>query len=314
MSNSQELEQMVADIAEDLTSGAAELALRAISIYRFFLENSEEHLAPAALKGQLADLSEKIFMAQPAMAPLFNLGNEIMLAADEAESRQELQNRCLKAADQFEMRLCESAARIAETTSKLVPFGQTVFAYSFSTTVVSSLLHARSQQKPFRVVCTESRPSMEGRKLATMLASAGVDVTHSFDSSMGLYLPSCRVAFMGVDAVARPGIVNKVGSWLLALACRELQIPIFALAGTEKFVSDDLLFSFEDHERPGNEIWNDPPQGVQVVNRQFELIPFNWIAGLVTEEGILRTEEDAARFVDKLKVHPDLESRILSKI
>jgi translation initiation factor 2B subunit (eIF-2B alpha/beta/delta family) len=153
---------------------------------------------------------------------------------------------------------------------------------------------------------------MEGRKLAQMLASAGVEVTHTFDSAMGLFLPSCTVAFMGVDAVARPGIVNKVGSWLLALACRELKIPIFALAGTEKFVTDDVLFSFEDHERPGSEIWDKPPEGVRVVNRQFELIPFNWIAGLVTEEGILRSEEDVEKYVDRIKLHPELEARVLS--
>lgn len=313
MSSSQELKQMVSAIGEDLTSGAAELALRAINIYRALLESPGEK-SPAQLRSQLAEVSEMLIQAQPAMAPLFNLANEILHASDGAESSEELASSCLKASDQFETRLCESAAKIAETTSKLVPWGQTVFAYSFSSTVVSSLLNAKSQQKPFRVVCTESRPSLEGRKLAAMLASAGVDVTCSFDSSMGLYLPSCRVAFMGVDAVARPGIVNKVGSWLLALACRELQIPIFALAGTEKFVSDDLLFSFEDHERPGAEIWSDPPAGVRVVNRQFELIPFNWIAGLVTEEGILRSEEDAARFVDKIELHPELESRILSKL
>lgn len=311
MDNSQELSLMVSDIAEDLTSGAAELGLRSVVIYRQLLNNAATANI-AALKAQIAELSHKLITGQPAMAPLFNLANDILFAADSAQSVDELISTCIKTADKFESRLCESASRIAESTSKLVPWGQTVFAYSFSTTVVSSLLNAKSQQKPFRVVCTESRPSMEGRKLATMLASAGVEVTHTFDSAMGLFLPSCKVAFMGVDAVARPGIVNKVGSWLLALACRELKIPIFALAGTEKFVTDDILFSFEDHERPGSEIWDNPPSGVRTVNRQFELIPFDWIAGLVTEEGILRNEDDVAKYVDNIKVHPALESYALS--
>lgn len=154
---------------------------------------------------------------------------------------------------------------------------------------------------------------MEGRKLATMLASAGVEVVHTFDSAMGLFLPNCRAAFMGVDAVARPGIVNKVGSWLLALACRELNIPLYALSGTEKFVTDDVLFSFEDFERPGTEIWSDAPKGVSVMNRQFELIPFSWIAGLVTEDGILRSEADVEKYVDAIQVHPELESHAFSR-
>ncbi len=305
MGGSQELEQMLSDIAEDLTSGAAELGLRAINIYRYLIENAQSK-SISAIKGEIQDVSVKLVKGQPAMAPLFNLANDILNAAEPAKTFEELEAQCLKAADQFENRLCDSASRIAEATSKLVPWGETVFAYSFSSTVVSSLLNAKSQQKPFRVVCTESRPSMEGRKMAEMLARAGVEVTHTFDSAMGLLLPSCRVAFMGVDAVARPGIVNKVGSWLLAMACRELKIPIFALAGTEKFVTDDVLFSFEDHQRPGTEVWDKAPENVRVINRQFELIPFDWIAGLVTEEGILRKEEDVAAYVDKIELHPAL--------
>lgn len=309
MGSSQDLQQMVSTIADDLTSGAAELGLRAINIYRHILDNAS---TAASAKADLAKVSGELIKGQPAMAPLFNLANDMLFEADKHSDLLALKESCQQVADSFEARLCNSASAIAEATSKLVPWGETVFAYSFSSTVVSSLLNAKSQQKPFRVVCTESRPSMEGRKLAAMLASAGVEVTHTFDSAMGLFLPSCRVAFMGVDAVARPGIVNKVGSWLLALACRELKIPIFALAGTEKFVSDDWLFSFEDHQRPGSEIWDAPPANVKVINRQFELIPFNWIAGLVTEEGILRKEEDVAKYVDKIKVHPALEACCVS--
>ena len=311
MDSSQELEQMLTAISEDLTSGAAELGLRAINIYRHILDHAGNK-SMATVKRELAEASHKLIKGQPAMAPLFNLANNVLFEADESGTIEEMKDSCTRIADKFEARLCESASKIAEATSKLVPWGETVFAYSFSSTVVSSLLNAKSQQKPFRVVCTESRPSMEGRKMAEMLASAGVEVTHTFDSAMGLFLPGCRVAFMGVDAVARPGIVNKVGSWLLALACRELKIPIFALAGTEKFVSDDWLFSFEDHQRPGSEVWDKAPNGISVINRQFELIPFNWIAGLVTEEGILRKEEDVEKYVDAIKVHPALEEFALS--
>ncbi|MBX9688646.1 MAG: hypothetical protein K2X27_18200 [Candidatus Obscuribacterales bacterium] len=315
MAESPEVDKMLADIAEDLSSGAAELGLRAINIYRHILTTDKRGLS--AVKDELAAVSIKLINGQPAMAPLVNLANAILQSADKAASLEELESAGLEAADRFESRLCDSASRIAERVSKLVPSGEWVFAYSFSSTVVSSLLNARAERSPhtklFRVVCTESRPSLEGRKLAAMLASAGLEVTHTFDSAMGLFLPNCRVAFMGVDAVARPGIVNKVGSWLLALACRELKIPLYALSGTEKFVPDDLLFSFENHERPGSEIWDAPPSGVRVVNRQFELIPFDWISGLVTEDGVLKTEADVEKYVDALNLHPALEQLALAQ-
>ncbi len=33
---------------------------------------------------------------------------------------------------------------------------------------------------------------------------------------------------------------------MLAVACRELKVPLYALSGTEKFVSDERLFEFEN--------------------------------------------------------------------
>ncbi len=304
MTKLQELEGLIIPIRDDTTSGAAEIALQAINVFRHLMSDPLPD-DPAEVRKLLVEATKALVGAQPAMAPLFHLGNTVLQATKDARSTGELAALCDQALEKFELQLCNSASMIADHVFDLIPAGELVFAYSFSSTVVSSLLHARSQRKFFRAVCTEARPSMEGRKLATMLTSAGLEVIHTFDTAMGLVLPNCRVAFMGCDCIARPGIVNKVGSWLLALACRELNIPLYALAGTEKFVTDERLFEFEDHERPGNEVWEEAPPGVRVLNKQFELIPFSWIAGLVTEHGILQ-EEDVEQYVSRLEVHEAL--------
>lgn len=305
MKTREELDTLVTPIRDDLTSGAAEIALRAITIFRTVVAESEGQDVNK-IKDNLVETAKAVIKAQPAMAPLFHLGNNVLIAVQDAKTAAELAQKTDDALEKFEKQLCESASVIADHTIDLIPPGELVFAYSFSSTVVTSLMNARAQRKFFRVVCSESRPSLEGRKLASMLAQAGVEVIHTFDSAMGLVLPNCRVAFMGCDAVANPGIVNKVGSWLLALACRELGIPIYALAGTEKFVTDERLFEFENYSRPGEEVWSDAPNGVRVLNNQFELIPFSWIAGLVTEHGILQ-EKDIEQYISKLEVHDSLK-------
>jgi translation initiation factor 2B subunit (eIF-2B alpha/beta/delta family) len=305
MKTREELEAMVAPIRDDLMSGAAEIALQAITIFRSVLAESQTDDVKK-LKQLLAETAKAVIKAQPAMAPLFHLGNTVLIAVQNAGTVDELKESCDEALEKFEKRLCESASIIADHVYELIPPGELVFAYSFSSTVVTSLMNARSQRKFFRVVCSESRPSLEGRKLAGVLAQAGVEVIHTFDSAMGLILPQCRAAFMGCDAVANPGIVNKVGSWLLALACRELGIPLYALAGTEKFVTDERLFEFEDFSRPGKEVWAEAPNGVRILNNQFELIPFSWIKGLVTEHGILQ-EKEIEQYVSKLEVHEALK-------
>jgi translation initiation factor eIF-2B subunit delta len=304
MNRTQRIEEVVAPIRDDLQSGAAELALQGIMAFRTIMSDAENESGDY-MKETLAETAQALIKAHPAMAPLFHLGNTVLLATKAGKDTKAIIADADTALDVFETRLCESAAKIADHVFELVPPGDLVFAYSFSSTVVSSLLNARARGRYFRVVCTEARPSMEGRKLAKMLADAGLEVIHTFDSAMGLILPQCRIAFMGCDCVGRPGIVNKVGSWLLALACKEQGIPLFALAGTEKFVHDDRFFDFEDHERPGAEVWPDSPTGVRVMNKQYEPIPFSWLAGVVTEHGIIQ-EKDVEKYISQLEVHPAL--------
>jgi translation initiation factor 2B subunit (eIF-2B alpha/beta/delta family) len=81
---------------------------------------------------------------------------------------------------------------------------------------------------------------------------------------------------------------------------------LYALCGTEKFLADERLFEFENHERPGEEVWPDAPDGVTVVNRQFELVPIDYLTGLVTEFGILR-EADLSQYLAQTPVHQALK-------
>lgn len=302
--NNNALAARTSQLRDDLTSGAAEIALRAIGVFQTALAGLEEGDADAA-RAKAVKCARAIIDAQPGMAPLFHLANSVLLAMDGAETGRQAVDRCQQSLDSFERRLCESASLIADQVFDLIPAGELVFAFSFSSTVVSSLLNARAAGKLFRVACTEARPSMEGRKLASRLAAGGIEVLHTFDPAFGLILPRCRAAFMGCDAVGRPGLVNKVGSWSLAVSCRELGIPLYALSGTEKIVGDERFFEFERHERPADEVWPETPPGVRVLNHQFEIVPYALIAGLVTERGMLK-EKDVGEAIAQMRVHPKL--------
>lgn len=301
----EKIAELVKPIRDDLLSGAAELALRAITIFQAVIADTQAQ-GPTVVKKRLVETAHALLDAQPAMAPLFHLSNTVLIAIRHSATVDEIQKDCQAALDKFEKTLCESAATIADEVFELIPPGELIFAYSFSSTVVSCLLNARAKGRYFRVACTEARPSLEGRKLASRLASGGIEVIHTFDNAMSLVLPNCSTAFMGCDCVGRPGVVNKVGSWIMAVACRELGIPIYALSGTEKFVTDDRLFEFEKHERPGDEVWDAATKGVRVLNHQFDLVPFSLLTGLVTERGILK-EPDIEKIVSSLEVHESLK-------
>jgi translation initiation factor 2B subunit (eIF-2B alpha/beta/delta family) len=305
MEKSAQLKELVQPIKDDLLSGAAEIALRAITVFQTVMKDSANGSVPE-LKADIVQTARTLVDAQPAMAPLFHLSNTVLQAIDNETTIDGVQAACQQALDECERTLCDSVNAIADLVYDLIPPGELVFAYSFSSTVVTCLLNARAKGRYFRVACTEARPALEGRKLATRLAAGGIEVIHTFDNALGLILPNCRAAFMGCDCVGRPGVVNKVGSWATAVACRELGIPVYALCGTEKFVDDDRLFEFENHERPDQEVWEPVPKGVRVLNHQFELVPFSLLAGLVTEKGILQ-EQDIDTYVSKLEVHDALK-------
>lgn len=285
-----EIANLTLHIKDDLLSGAAEIALRAISVFQtvLALESIKDY---QMAKAALVETSRDLIDVQPAMAPLFHLGNSVLNAIESAKSMDEVKEATNNALTKFESMLCASAATIADLAYDLIDPGELIFAYSFSSTVVSCLLNARARGRYFRVVCTEARPSMEGRKLASRLASGGIEVIHTFDNAMGLVLGNCSTAFMGCDCIARPGVVNKVGSWMLAIACRELKVPLYALSGTEKFIPDDRMFEFEKHERPAAEVWDNLPKSVAVLNHQFDLVPYDLLSGLVTENGILKESD-----------------------
>lgn len=307
MSNSSEkwIKDLVKPIEEDLLSGAAELALRAIIIFQTIMKEKKND-SPGELRTYLCEAAKELVRVQPAMAPVFHLSNCVLMSVKDVETSEEMVEKCQATLDEFERTLCASAAKIADLAYDLIEPGSLVFAYSFSSTVVSALLNARSRGRYFRVACTESRPSMEGRKLASRLASGGIEVIHTFDAAMALVLPACSTAFMGCDCIANPGVVNKVGSWLLATGCKELKVPLYALSGTEKFVTEDRMFEFEKHERPGTEVWEEAPKGVNVVNNQFDLVPFDLLSGLVTERGILG-EDDIKELISSYTVHDALK-------
>jgi translation initiation factor 2B subunit (eIF-2B alpha/beta/delta family) len=289
---------LVRPIQEDLLSGAAEIALRAITIFQAVL-TLDTTTDVDSLRANLIECAHALLKAQPAMAPVFHLCNQVLSTAEKAKSADALRIDCQKTLTDYEKKLCDDVAKIADYVLDVIPPGELIFAYSFSSTVVSCLLSARARGRYFRVACTESMPSMEGRKLASQLAEGKIEVMYTYDSAMGLVLPNCSVAFMGCDCVGAPGLVNKAGSLLLALACKDMGIPLYCLASTDKFVSEDRLFEFENHERPGSEVWSDAPAEVKVLNRQFELIPVDYISGIITEKGMIRAnqvEEQIAQY------------------
>lgn len=84
------------------------------------------------------------------------------------------------------------------------------------------------------VIVCESRPLCEGVVMAQRLAAAGLQVTLITDAQAGAFVEEADLVLLGADAVTPAGVVNKVGSKLLALAAKAAGVPVVAVTDSLK--------------------------------------------------------------------------------
>jgi translation initiation factor eIF-2B subunit delta len=294
------LERLIRDLAEDKTSGAAELARDAAEVLVVLAKQSEARDLSSFL-GELSATGRKLIQAQPSMAPLFNLVNRVLASLDGVGSLDEARQRVESTARGFEEGLASSGERIAAESLTLLADGCTVLTHSRSSTVLSALLLARSRGVEFEVVCTESRPLYEGQKVAEVLSEDGIRTTLITDASVSHVLPRADLVMVGADSISGEGLVNKMGTCGVALAARAHGVPFYALCGTEKLLPEGYPY-FEIEARDPEEVWPGFPQAVEVLNYYFEVTPLEYVSGLVTEQGEL-TPAGLEEMLGGLKIH-----------
>jgi translation initiation factor 2B subunit (eIF-2B alpha/beta/delta family) len=136
------------------------------------------------------------------------------------------------------------------------------------------------------VVCTESRPIHEGRAVAARLAEEGIKTTLITDSAVAHFMSQVDLVIVGADSVSRHGLVNKMGTYPIALAARAQGVPLYALCGTEKFLPSNYPH-FRIEPKDPQEVWPGHPEEVTVLNLYFDVTPLDCVSGMVTERGIL---------------------------
>jgi translation initiation factor eIF-2B subunit delta len=286
-----DLQGRIDRIRQDRTSGAVELAIQAAEI--LVLLSEQPGLSAAALR----ETALALVRAQPAMAPLFNLANEVLFHRPD-----ELSTVC----HDFIYRLQRAGQAIATLAAGLIRDGMTVLTHSYSSTVFQTLLLAKRAGRQFGVLCTESRPLREGVTLARKLAQQGIPVSLIVDAAVFRFLSRTQLVLVGADAVSAQGLVNKIGTAPLALAARTLGIDVYALAGSEKFFPAGYCAPAEQPKAP-TEILEEAALNLTPVNLYFDSTPLEYLTGLITEQGIL-PPGDFERSLRDRRIHPALIS------
>lgn len=276
--------ELVEQIAADRVSGAAPLAREtARALLAFVHQEKPSNLM--ALRTGLLEIARCVLGGQPSMAPVLRILNDTLLACAKVPTLEEALNEVRGICYAYESALRQASQHISEHTQALLGAVSRVVTISHSSAVAQSLIHAHQSGLDLQVVCLESRPRCEGRALATYLAEHGVKVEVAVDAAAYDVLEGADVWLAGADSLTERGVVNKVGTALLAAAARERGVPGYILCDRSK-VWPAVLGLPPIAAQDAAEVWPQAPAGILVHNRYFDLTPWHLITGVIDEEGV----------------------------
>ena len=188
---------------------------------------------------------------------------------------------------------------INENVIKLIKNGDVIFTHCHSTNVSNALIYAKRKGKKFEVYNTETRPLMQGRRTAKELSNANIKITMFVDSALEDALSGegklkkVNKVFLGADALLKDGIINKIGSELVAKIAKDEKIPFYIIADSWKY----SLKKVPIENRSLNEIWDKAPKNIRIKNPAFEFVPKKYIRRIISELGILSYD----KFISKAR-------------
>ena len=164
---------------------------------------------------------------------------------------------------------------------------------------VIRVLHQR--RRLGRVYVDETRPLLQGSRLtAWELDRLGIDYRVVVDGAGPTVIARGLVdaVVVGADRVAANGdVVNKVGTYPLALACARAGVP-FVVAAPESTIDEATPTGsgVEIETRADAEVleWSGvrvAPAGAQALNLAFDVTPADLVTAIVTEVRVIRTGE-----------------------
>lgn len=279
-----DLSRRVRDNLRDGASHLARIALESLASYADVeVENFDE------LRRELVDFADELAGVRPSMTAIHNLVARWRTGVAEFEG-DEAALRAYAREQAHQVRTWADAATDATTRNAIAALGdrRRLMTHSISSTVSRILL--RMPRKGLDVVVTESRPALEGWNLASTLAREDVPVTYITDAQMGLFVKEVDAVVIGADALLPDGaVVNKSGTYLLALAARAADVPLYVCAESFKCTREPAEPVVLE-EKSGSELRPPPVPGIRTRNIYFEVTP----AELVTDW--LSNEPLGARF------------------
>lgn len=193
----------------------------------------------------------------------------------------------LKRGNLFLKKLKEAKGKVMKLGSQFIIDGSKILTHSRSRVVLHTLREAAKQNRYFEVFVTKSQPDDSGIRMCKDLKELNIPCTLILDSAIGYVMEEVDFVMVGAEAVVESGgIVNKIGSYTMAVCAKAMNKPFYVLAESFKF---SRVFPLNQSDLP-DEYKYSPEMRKRDLSKEHPLVDYTppaLITLLFTDLGIL---------------------------
>ena len=259
---------------------------------------------------KLKDVAALLINSRPTAVNLEWAVNHLMNLAESVRDKDvgqivsELKEEAIKMHAE-DLQACIEIGRHGAT---IVPEGATILTHcnagGLATvgygTALGVIRAAYASDPTIKVFADETRPRQQGARLTCWeLIRDGIDTTLITDGMCAHFMSQGMIdlVVVGADRIAGNGdTANKIGTHTLAIVANEYNVPFYIAAPVSTIDPNIVCGSdipIEERSRDEVTIINGEyvcPKEVNVINPAFDVTPAKFIAGIITEVGILRPD------------------------
>jgi translation initiation factor 2B subunit (eIF-2B alpha/beta/delta family) len=204
----------IKEIEFDRSSGASQLARKALGVLRFFVQTSRKETCRDFME-DFKKVGRRLLEAKPNMAPVQNLVAQIVYEVVTLEECDlvVVRNFAVSRIEQLRKESELAVKKSAEWGATIIADSDSLATCSYSSTVGETLKVAKQQGKNFKVFVAESRTDdnkfQYGRILAKFLKSIKIPTEVFPDDEIYRYVPKTKYVLVGADSLLCDGsIIN----------------------------------------------------------------------------------------------------------
>ncbi|XP_043273696.1 translation initiation factor eIF-2B subunit alpha [Venturia canescens] len=136
----------------------------------------------------------------------------------------------------FYEKLVAARGKVGKVAAHFITDGCKILTHSKSRVVLQTMKEAAASNKIFQVYVTQSAPDFSGEEMCENLTKLGVPCTLILDAAMGYVMEQVDMVMVGAEGVAESGgVINKIGTYSMAICAKEIKKPFYVLTESFKF-------------------------------------------------------------------------------